>query len=364
MRMPPLHYDWMMKHLPDLAGLARASLESVSTEGLIKGVASDSWPNLAATMGHSGSQSMFAMILFERCGQHVYAIGPKVSEALRSTNLTGVTADMLEAPEACFYVALPDSTWRIWGGDRTRWHTVEGFYVQKSSRFLMRQDEDTVGPKRHGLHFLLWGKSNAASHGPLDDAVYWYSVPIDADGDLEEQFGTSEVRVTDKTFGNSADSFQLEDLSTDDPKVRQEHIQTITSVFHLAVNMMLYLTSIEPDVSVLDHNVERRKVEAAIGRAKKDGKRKKLRRRLGNMPCTVITYVGPQIEASEPGNVGGSSSPEEGREAPRAHLVRPHWRHYWLGKKGSQRRVRRWIHMFERGAGDPDRTITKFREPS
>lgn len=357
MRLPRLHYDHMQKHLPELLGLARASLDGVSTENLIDGKASDSWPGLASRIGYSGSQAMFAMVMFERCHQQVYAIGPKVADALCRTDLTGVTADMLEPPAPAFYVALPDCPWYIWGGDRSQWHQVGGFYVQKTTRLLRKEYR-----YRHGLHFFLWGMPNERSHGILDDAVYWFSVPIDTDEDLEKQFGTSEVRLADKTFGDFSEPEQLENLDTDDPKVRERHIQSAKNCFHLTVNMMLYLASEEADVSVLDKNTERRKVEDRIKRAKNDGKRKKLERRLENMPRTVITYVGPAIE-SEATSRTASSSDQSDRAAPRAHLVRPHWRHYWVGKKGEQRRVRRWIHMFERGSGEPSRIITKFREP-
>jgi hypothetical protein len=355
-KLPPLHYDYMRKNIPWLLSMAHATFHDVPTEDLIAGDSSF----VAHGFGPLAAQSMFAMVMFERCQQKVFALGPKIADALCRTALSGVMADMLEVPASTFYVALPDCKWSIWGGERTQWHQLGGFYVQKVDRTLRRPD-GTISNRRQGLHLLLWGMPNEHSRNMLDDAAYWFSVPIDGGEDLEEQFGSSEFRTTDRPFGYVEDDLdQGERLDTDDKDVHRRHLQSTKNCFHLAVNMMLYLASEDPDVATPENVL--RKIQDQLKRTKSPGKRKKLERRLDNIPHTVITYVGPKLE--EEAKERARSEAEQGeRLAPRAHLVRPHWRHYWLGKKGSQHRVRKWVHMFERGLGEVERTITKFREP-
>lgn len=363
MRMPPIHFDHMRKHLPYIQQLAKRTLSPLTLEHMIAGASTDEFNEASAHLGASAQNAMHQMEMFDRCGQQVFVVGPQMAEAFRNTDLSGMMSDWIESPAHCYYIALSECPWEMFGGLSSGWHKVAGVYVQYSHRQMWNSTK-----RKPGLHFLLWGAPNERSHGPLDDAVYWFSIETGLksgeDVDLETRFGGSEVMNTDKPFATGWAPGLLDDLDSGDPEVRLKHRQTIQNVFRLVINLSLYLESESSDVSLVkDNPVERRKLEGSIRRAKSEGRRRKLRRRLENAPRTVITYVGPSVETRLREASAGSERATGTRSSPRWHLVRPHWRHYWVGPKSNQKRVRKWIGLTERGSAEPDRHVTKIREP-
>ena len=363
MYLPKIHYDWQNKHEPTLLEIVSRLLASTPKEALLDGAVPDSLNRFGEQVSTTGMIVGYALYMFRLCGQHVYAMGPHVADAFSRTDLSGITADQISTPFPSFYVALKDVHWRLWGGTHTQWHTLTGAYVQHTKRYNPETEKAT-----YGLHIVLWGAPNKRSRGPLDDIVFWYSIDLGScpEGiDLEEYFQTQEVMSPDNNLIDRCeqtlfvDEFVVDGAPVDVTEVQR---QAVAGVFRLIINMLLYLKSEQPDLLVHDRKDERKKVEDAIGRAKSNGKVKKLKRKLDHLPGTVITYVGQGIEQKLK-DASRRTSSATSRSAPRAHLVRPHWRHYWVGPKAQQRRVRRWIHLFERGSGEPARTIHKFRKP-
>jgi len=117
----------------------------------------------------------YAMLMYERFGQHTFVVGPRVQDLFRRTELTKVTEDMLVPPSKAFYVALPGCPWQVWGGGRTRLHEVRGVYVSFSRAVPSRE----AGTPSRCANFVIWGFPNERSQGPGDDAVLWHSVNLE-----------------------------------------------------------------------------------------------------------------------------------------------------------------------------------------
>lgn len=365
MRTPLYHYDVFNKHDEfELLPLARQTLSSCTTAELMEGCSTDSFDRAFHQLGSVAAKSGHAMVLFERHGQNIYLVGPRVADALSRTDLTGVTPEMVKPPQRSFYVALAECPWKQWGGEDTQWHRTTGIYVADGKR-----GDPTTLTMRRGLHFAMWGAANERSHGPLDDILYWFSVILDScpEGrDLEEHFAGQDVMTTEDVFGIN-EPFAYGEFASADEEVIAEQRRTVVKVFRMVINLMLYLQSEGAEIKLIDRQGQRKRIEDQIERAKSDGKKKKYRRKLDNVPTTQITYIGPQLEGRmaehelrrvlDESEVGVRDE----RSSPRRHLVRPHWHHYWVGK-GKQKRVRRWVGLFERGKGEVERTVHKIRE--
>jgi hypothetical protein len=209
---------------------------------------------------------------------------------------------------------------------------------------------------------------------PTDDALLWYSMNLDAWGrdgsDLESFFEQQAIMLHDEDDKQRwAGSDPLDPADSGRPSVPEddgveEHRRTLTCVMRTVFNLCLYLNSDEPDLEVRDSKDEAEKLRGEISKKKSAGKRKKLERRLGNLPKTRIVYVGPLFEEVESQRRFNEwVKPSGGSHAtPVEHAVRPHWQRYWVGS-GDQRK-QKWTlkGMYVRGTGQPDRTITKIRE--
>ena len=183
MRLPPLHYDWVGKYLPEMHDLSRSALAPLSVDELLASRSTVEFDRISDLIGKAARVAMHAMNLWDRCGQRVFAVGPRMAEAFRTTDLSGVSTQWIGRPAHCYYVALPDCPWEIWGG--TKWHRLGGFYVQ---HFDDRPDSPDGGA---GIRFLMWGIPNSAA-SKIDDAMYWFTIGTDnkvSTADLEQRFG-------------------------------------------------------------------------------------------------------------------------------------------------------------------------------
>jgi len=332
---------------------AEKALQSLSTERLLQGYSTDAYDQTFRALGPTAHSTTISMVTWDRCGQHVYVVGPKVADALRRTDLTGVKPSMIKAPHQVFYIALPDCPWEQWGGEDTQWHRVTGVYVSYQTRLNPR----TFKPEL-GLTCVVWGAPNERSRHPLDDIVYWFSVPIGdcpEDSDLEQYY--SESSVASEVFGESSE------FSSTNEEHKAKQGQTASNVFRLAVSLLLYVQSEGAEIEEVDREPERKKIRAAIKRAKKPGNKKKLQRRLDNIPKTVIRYIGPKMERkfADAEREYTERISDGSRSSPVRHLVRPHFNYYWVGSGETKRRVSRWIAPYERGV-DPERIVTVVRE--
>jgi len=365
-RTPPLHYDYLRRKVPtgwQLYDLVRQGHVQMSNEDLLEGSVMEFLNELDETTRHM----TYAMLMYERLGQNTYVVGPRVRELFRRTELARVTEDLLEAPVEAFYVALPDCPWTIWGGARTRQHEVRGVYVT-FSKSVTAPGRTDAAPR---IHLMVWGSPNQRSLGPGDDALLWFSIDLgrcfSSGEDFESFFRRTSVMTTEPGSAEEAewgggDPFDAlgAPLLPEEREVLLEQRETLIKLLRVVLNVCLYVSSEEPDLEVTDNEEVVRDLRRQAARKKSPGRRRKLERRIANLPRVRIVYVGPLFEElGKSGNGGGARGTHA---SPVEHEVPPHYQHYWVGSGDDRRRVLRYKGMYVRGAGRPDRTVVKFRE--
>lgn len=391
LKTPKLHFDFVQQSSPEVRSLHWMMMgqhRGITDDDLRRGICS----SLVHQLEGSPKAMAYHMMLFDRFGQNSYVVGPRVQDMFRRTDLSKITSDMLVAPQTSFYIALPECPWRIWGGDRTQWHEVQGIYVafvDAVNRSDVHGDYQAVSTKElalkgeHGVQVLLWGGPNERSLNNTDDAVLWFSLNLEEwvrkGDDLETFFRHHEVMKADadnvdRWMGvDPADPFATPLI----PEARVdilEQRETLISAMRLLFNLCLYIGSDEPELETDDtadrlrKEIGQKKAQAAA--KKSAGKRKKIERQRKNLEeqlaaasRTRIVYVGPMFEdvaekerREQTGGGGGSHG------TPIEHAVRPHWQNYWVGSGDDRRRILRHKGMYRRGSGKPDRTIVKLRE--
>ena len=368
MKTPTLHFDHTIKKFPEgryLYELVHKLHVPFSDADLKEGTCSQALDQFDGTSRITN----YLMMLYDRFGQNTYVIGPKVQELFRRTNLSKVTREMIEPPQAAFYIALNDCPWRLWGGERTQWHNLTGVYVAFTKAV---NSKDQAAPREYGIHFALWGEANERSLGPTDDTILWYSINLEEwvrqGVDLEQFFAGHSVMLAneeDHTKWKGGDPIDPENLPfiPTTPENIQEQRVTLTNVLRLVLNICLYMSSDDPDLNVKDWNDEAAELKQKIAAKKSPGKRKKMERRLEGLPKTRIVYVGPMFEELPDDRAVEKRAHQGGTHAaPIEHGVSPHWQRYWVGSGDDRRVTWRLKGMYVRGSGKADRTVTKFRD--
>jgi hypothetical protein len=366
-RTPKLHFDTMLRRVPELAAfyeIMKSSHARISNEQLARGVCSGVLEQVSGTPKHMSHQ----MLLYDRFGQNTYVVGPMVQDLFRRTELSKVTPDMVIPPQTAFYIALDSCPWRLWGGDRTRWHQVSGVYV--SFVDALESKEDSGKPER-GIHIFIWGDANERSVNEADDAALWFSLNLEKwirEGeDLESFFDAHAVMAAhrdgpkDWTGVDVLDPLGGPMIPGGDEEMKEQR-KVLVNVLRLVLNLCLYVGSDGPELEIDDQRDEIEKLKAQIRRKKAPGKRKKMERRLATMPRTRVVYVGPTFEQMELDRQFDQLASGGSHRTPVEHAVRPHWQHYWVGSGEDRRRIWRHKSMYRRGTGSPDRTIVKIRE--
>lgn len=287
-------------------------------------------------------------IAYERAGQQVIVLGPRMQEAFANTSLSDVSADHIQFPHPCFYLATPESKMKLWGGSDTLWHRVEGAYVMEE-------------PTEPGvISILIWGAANERSKGATDDATFWFAMKlghgasVNLDRDLEERLDDGELR--DKTLRNiefesavtrmdldaringvlndrhANISDRLANLP-DSNEVAREVKAQVRSFLRVVINTLLYLNSASCETRNADNEARRRELQKALDRKKhKNGKdAKKLTRELDELPKYRVTWIGPTIETT----VGGDTD-LTGTRSVRGHIRRGHWHTYRVGPRKTE----------------------------
>lgn len=327
-----VHYDLILRHAPDVAQEFVRRAAELSPECFCARALTDSPLVDCSERRHSpgvitfGSQEVTCAVRghhvlegFLLFGQRVFVVGPNVAEAFARTDTAeiqmadvGCLPDELPAP--AFYLAFTDSTRYVTDSQAVK-HILTGCYVASSSM-------DTLnGSRRRALEIYIWGRANSDSTHPTDDAVYGFTLPIETGKSVAATLQTH----TDTQLDSTA------------------HAELARYVLAVLCNLLMYLSSDQPDT-----RTEKR-------RQGKLSYRVKPRSSGGH---TLVTYVGPTLER----DIQASVAERDAQCGPCEHVVRPHWHHYWIGKRGQQKRVRRWVHAFTRGSGTPARRVVKFRE--
>lgn len=310
---PTIHYDHMMGGFPPWREAVTEALQGAPTR-LDAEIAF-----LDSTGLRAAAKLLASSYLYAASGQQAYVIGPRVQDLLHETDLSAVPVAFLKLPYECIYVSLPPSEWKIWGGDRTGWHTVGGVYM-------------TTGPSV--LTMVFWGKENEKSLYVGDDANFWATM------DLSQCLtsGPEDTRTINLEESVRSMMSRWTDESDLDPEMRgrtdeilAHQLENVRHIVRVCVNMVLYLNSSDPETSVVNEGGPNEDKRKRLKReARKKGKKGDLaRRRLKAMTEARIVWIGPSLER-RPKSV--MLKPVTGR------TCRPHWRKghfhaYWVGSR-------------------------------
>lgn len=309
------------------------------------------------------------MLLWQRFGQVVYVIGPRSQDLLSRVGLAKVTPEMLKPPHTSIYLALSQCPWKLWGGERTGWHLLEGMYASHVPLFNpSTQDVDEC------IQFFLIGMPNAKSLEASDDAHFHWQLNLSEwrrkAVDLESYVGEIANRAANEVFCN--------DPLSNDPVGRQPagpvQRNTVLNGLRLLLNLMIYVASkgaeVSEELSEAQRAEAQRELARQIARTSKPKKRRVLSARLERLQKSHrIVYVGAPFEEAgrsaagrEPGGHADTDQTRGCHATPVEHLVGLHWHSYLVGPKSNPTREWKLIHPYRRGVGQR-RTLFKMREP-
>lgn len=280
---------------------------------------------------------IYSMVNYARSGSQSFVVGPRLQEMLANTSLSQVGVDELRLPYPGFYVAFPSSPWKVWGGERTKWHDLGGVYVTLTENSLI--DGSTK------VMFFVWGNTNEKSTDPGDDAGFWFNVDLSR----VETHRDVESYVVNMMEG---DDGELDEIGgCRDPEVRENARELAVNIVRVVFNLAQYLSSEGAETKATQDrsgNRHRSRMVKKLRKAK-GPRRKYLQGQLDRLGTPgVVTFVGPSIEKS----YQEAASKAPGRTVMR-HWVRGHWKMVRFGPRSEAPSYRRkWIQPYERGEGE------------
>lgn len=333
-RFPTTHYDTAM----DQSGAIRDLMKTTRDAwGQVPDQHSFRPTSALLSLGYRQSEALMieAMFWYEQFGQQNYVVGPALQDVFRHTHLKGVTADAVRLPYPCFFVVLEDCPVQIWGGPRTQWHQVAGFYMWQNV------DGD--------LFFNVWGKPNARSTYALDDASCWMRFR------MEEVF-SEHPDLESYIHHTLTESPPVYDLDESPPDQNQSYMV----LARIAFNLVLYLQSRSSETETETPASRRADFRKRFGKANpKKGAAKLAARDLEKAGQAVVTWVGRSIEAT------GQVSLTDAKGLLRRHWVPGHWQRYWVGSGEEKKASWRFKAPYERCKDTGvaiERRFSRFRE--
>lgn len=286
-------------------------------------------------------------IAYERAGQQVVVLGPRMQEAFIHTSLKEVSAAHIQFPYPCFYLATPESNLRIWGGRDTGWHNIAGAYVM----------DDPCAPGV--ISILIWGAANEKSIGPSDDATFWFSLKVghgtqDMDDLCDKRLDARELRegslrnveqesriarlahMDMDTRVSSVLNNHYNDISDQgmqfEPGLVEEVKSNVQAFLRVVVNTLLYVNSASCETrDATPPPGDRKALVDALARKKhkKSKDARKLQDKINDLPGYKLTWIGPTIESAPRGSQGDVGA----RVGVRGHIRRGHWHTFRVGPR-------------------------------
>lgn len=312
-----IHYEHCMRDVPGIAHTIK-NVTSIVTVSGVPALQANITSLFADGFGVGRQQSVLleSMVRYQFAGQQAFVVGPGMRTAFEHTALDGVSYDDLHLPHEAFYIALPECSWLLWGGESTGWHTVYGLYVNRTPQ---------------SIAFAVCGAENDRSTGHGDDAHAWIRMSPPADQSLE----TYLQRTLN---GGPAESYLSQ------PPEEAVQRESIVSAVRVAINLCMYLSSDAASTSTQTPAQRRAPLEVELRRKKNPGKAKVIERRIAQLSTATVTHVGGHYEKQLAGTMQGTDI--------RQHIVRGHWHTYWVGE-GRTKKIRKWVLPFVRGSKDP-----------
>lgn len=262
----------------------------------------------------------------------------RLSEALcasfLATELRGVTPADLQIPMPGFLVELPRGFLR-WHNKDTGYHDVELIGVAERDKGVPSQigglklpdgSVDNGWVAGYRLVVCIFGSPNENSNSVDDDGCGFYTIPLDLeDTPLEDLFARDESL---KSYARLADEQRG---MVGDAKVNGKTIRA--TIRHLLVNLLLYLSSTDPDVQ----HINARAIESIKKQRETKGKHFG-KKRLAQLEQDHTFLVGSRVSVDplvrEYARQGGSAA----RVQQFRSLVRGHWKSQPYGSNRSLRK--------------------------
>lgn len=301
-------------------------------------------------------QMMRCVFAYQRSGQQVVVLGPRMQEAFANTSLKEVSSRHIRFPYQCFYLAVPGCKHRVWGGSQTQWHHISGAYVM---------DDPSMD---HALSILIWGAANDKSIDPLDDATFWLSldlgfrggdaiemdiegITLDVDARVNARLADNRLRdgsmrnieyesellrmdldaqvmkVMADARNNVSDRYAL---GPDNDQIVENVKVEIRAFLRIVVNTLLYMSSASCETKQGNRDAERRDLQKSLDRKKhkKSKEARKIREKIEALPFHHITWIGPTIEDAKDADTDLTS-----HRTVRGHIRRGHWHTFLSGPR-------------------------------
>ena len=296
------------------------------------------------------------MLNYRAYGQQVLRLGPMMQQAFADTSLEGITSEVFKMPYPAFYLDLPETQLRTYGGIATGMHSVGGAYISYN-------DEKKL------LDVHIWGKPNKASRFGLDDASFWFTIDF---GKVSKS-GLSIENFLNDLISDHAPVVTHSAWSQVDPKIHNvsgearealvdalpEQKRTAIAVLRMAINTSLYASSPTADLVKVENPNEKKaaKLRKKISKADRSRKASRLQAKLDSLPSATVIHVGRAYETSASKARGGTV---------RSHWRKGHWHSYRTGKRiapdgtkvplDKQPLVMRWVEpVLVKPGGEPVR---------
>jgi len=250
-------------------------------------------------------------------GEQIYFLMPELAARLAQTE-ANIDATFLKSPYREIYVQIPQNFFHIRDFDGSL-HSIQGFYV------YLKEDEN--GYKL--LRIMAAALVPPAPGLPFNDSIFYFRYKF-GPGKIQDQI--------DKQYAEQCK--REEELQRYGASRNVEYCDVFAA---FVCNVLLYLTSREPDTTVQNPAVPRDLKSAR--------KLQKQAKRLAKESALRVIIVGAKYKESQrvkdihtAGSVGKWKLQQKS-------LVPGHWRGQWYvsDKEGTRRREVIWIENYERG---------------
>jgi len=320
-RTPPIHFDFMKGYHPWVRGM----IEDMDRWGIEKaGELATSWFGFSPSLVHQAE----CLLHYRYYAQKVYQIPSRFQKAMsRPIGAGKINPDDIVLPYPCFYLLLPDCEWKLWGGERTGWHQIGGFYALEDS-------------KEQCINFHFWGMPNEKSEGG-DDASFWFRLNLDDLFNVRSK-GNLQKYLKDLFADNTQ---RIDEHPVPDNKINKQVLQGITEAVYLFFNIILYMQCRNADVVRLPNRSEdqRTQLEREKGSLKNPNKgssKKKARQIQKKLhmlsEASVVLVGGVEARKMEERDRNAATKRANGEKPDRAKtpaIMPQHYNYYWCGSK-------------------------------
>lgn len=279
----------------------------------------------------AGDQVAVHHVLFQRisllaAGDHMYRMSPGLLQRLMSAKLPNIKPEFIRFPYRSIWVSLPEQSRLTIFQDDTGRHPLRGFYLTET------QEEDS-----RFLRLMAAGGANKIY--PHEDSTIFFRVNLDVGDSLAESRKHHEENARMEHhlgYGRRVDAKTM----------RREVMKDFSYLFRLAINTLLYITSIDAEVKSVHLDPARKKAEEGLKKAKRAKQTERARQALRKTTPGRIMLLGGSLVPIPKRPSGTGSASWDPKEGYRLHRdVAGHWKTIHT-KEGPQVR---WVESYQRG---------------